>query len=95
MSAHLLPLLALLLGHVCHVLARVVEQRADDRSTTMFSYIGNRPYRSALALSGSAAGYLLLMDTSQLTIVAAFGVGYLANDCLEVMGHAVKRKLEA
>lgn len=95
MSAHILPLLALVLGHLCHILARVVEARAAGDKITILGHIGNAPYQSALAICGSLAGYLLLLDTSQLTIVAAFGVGYLANDSIEAIGAATKRKLGA
>lgn len=95
MSSHVLPLLALVLGHLCHILALVVEARSGGDKLTILGHIGNRPYQTALAVCGSLAGYLLLLDTGQLTIVAAFGVGYLANDSLEAIGTATKRKLGA
>lgn len=93
MAEHLIYLLVMFLGHFAHVLKSVIEVRNNDQTMTLKQYVMMRPYKTMLALCGSIVGYLMLYDTGQLTLVAAMGVGYMADSVFEVTESRVKDKL--
>ncbi|KAA0014417.1 hypothetical protein F0A17_01850 [Billgrantia pellis] len=84
--AHLIPLAMLLLGHGAHLLKKLIEVRQQGNEISLAQFLRLRPYKSALALLGSVAGYLLLAEHGAPSLVAAFGVGYAADSMLEVVG---------
>lgn len=93
MTEHIIFLTVMLLGHMAHVLKSVVQKREADTSVTLTSYLKARPYKTALALCGSLVGYIMLADTGQLTLVAAMGVGYMADSVFEVTANKTRGTL--
>lgn len=86
LPAHLAPLAMLLAGLLTHLLKKFLEVRQQLEALTLPTYLKARPYKSALAVIGASAGYLLIADPSPPSLVAAFGVGYAADSMLEVIG---------
>lgn len=84
MIEHAVFLTVMLLGHVAHNLKAVVQLREADKTVTLSSYVSQRPYKTGLALCGSLVGYIMLADTGQLTLVAAMGVGYMADSVFDM-----------
>jgi len=93
MTQHLTFLAVMFLGHLAHVLKAVVQLREADKTMTLKTYIGQRPYKTALALCGSLVGYIMLADTGQLTLVAAMSVGYMADSVFEVTANKTRAQL--
>ncbi|MDR5887548.1 hypothetical protein [Vreelandella janggokensis] len=83
---YMIPLLLVLAGNATHILKKLIEVRQQGHDLTLFGFLRVRPYKSALSLVGSLAGYLLLADQGVTSLVAAFGVGYAADSMLEVVG---------
>lgn len=94
LTAHLVPMSMMWLGQACHILKTVVELRDRGEQIGLGGFVRSRPYKTALGLLGGLAGYLLLYDTNQLTLVAAFGVGYMADSVLDAVGRTTQRRLE-
>lgn len=87
------PLAMLFYGGAAHLLSCLAEASAKQGSrVTPLAYIRNRPYRVALGLIGSLAGYGALSSTGQLTAVAAFGVGYMADNALSKIADAASNR---
>ncbi len=84
MNEHVLYLAVMLLGHMAHILKTVVQLREANSTMSLRQYITERPYKTALALCGSLIGYILLNDSGQLTLVAAMGVGYMADSVFDI-----------
>ncbi|PKG49585.1 hypothetical protein [Halomonas sp. MES3-P3E] len=84
--AHILPLLLVLAGNATHTLKKLIEVRQQGHALSLIGFLRLRPYKTSLALLGSMAGYLLLVDQGVTSLVAAFGVGYAADSMLEVVG---------
>lgn len=93
LMTHLLPFAMLLAGHAAHLLKKLIEVRQQGHPLSLAGFLRLRPYKSALALLGSVAGYLLLAEHGSPSLVAAFGVGYAADSMLEVIG--AKARAEA
>jgi hypothetical protein len=90
MNHHLLFLSVMFLGHISHTLKTVVQLREMDRNMTLMVYVKDRPYKTALALCGSLVGYILLNDSGQLTLMAALGVGYMADSVFEIAANKTR-----
>jgi hypothetical protein len=84
----------LLLGLACHVLARVVEAREGGRNQGIRGWLAQRPYKTALSGAGALAAFGLLAETGQLTLLTAWGAGYLADSALEIVTARARRALE-
>lgn len=93
MIEHLLFLAVMLLGHTAHILKSVIQLRETEGAMTLRVYIKQRPYKTAFALCGSLVGYIMLADTGQLTLVAAMGVGYMADSVFEVTANKTRAQL--
>ena len=66
-----------ILGHLIHLLKKVVEARASGQRIGLIEFVKARPYRTAL-------GYLL--DSGDVTAMTALGVGYMADSGLAMLG---------
>lgn len=88
---HALPLLALLVGHATQVLMAIVNFRKEGREVGLIRYLQSRPYSSAIAMLGSIGGYLVLADTGQLSVVAAWGMGYAADNMVKTLAARSER----
>lgn len=86
MLEHAAPLAMLLAGLVTHLLKKFMEVRQQLEALTLGAYLKARPYKTAMAVIGAGAGYLLTAEASVPSLVAAFGVGYAADSMLEVVG---------
>lgn len=86
MIEHAAPLAMLLAGLVTHLLKKFMEMRQQLEALTLPAYLKARPYKTALAVIGASAGYLLTSEPAAPSLMAAFGVGYAADSMLEVVG---------
>lgn len=93
MTDHLIFLTVMFLGHIAHTLKAVIQLRESDNSMGLTTYIRQRPYKTAFAICGSLVGYIMLADTGQLTLVAAMGVGYMADSVFEVTASKTRAQL--
>ncbi|MCZ0926447.1 hypothetical protein L0636_00910 [Halomonas janggokensis] len=73
------------LGHLVHLLKKVVELRASGERVGVVSFIRSRPYRTALGVAGSAAAMGYLFDSGDVTAMTAFGFGYMADSGLGML----------
>tara|TARA_Y100000034_G_scaffold107107_1_gene136329 strand:+ start:423 stop:704 length:282 start_codon:yes stop_codon:yes gene_type:complete len=90
---HLVFLSIMALGHLAHTLKAVIQIREADKTLTLRKYVNQRPYKTGLALCGSLIGYVMLADTGQLTLVAAMGVGYMADSVFDVAANKTRTQL--
>ena len=74
------------LGHLVHLLKKVVELRASGEQIGLIGFVRSRPYRTALGVAGSAAAMGYLFDSGNVTAMAAFGFGYMADSGLAIAG---------
>lgn len=84
----------LLLGTVSHFLKKVIEARQIDRTITMCVYWRTFPYSSTLSLIGAAAGFFALYQIGELSLINAFGVGYIADSVVNTLGKRGQGALE-
>ncbi|MGP5563719.1 hypothetical protein [Vreelandella alkaliphila] len=74
-----------MLGHLVHLLKKVVELRASGEQIGLVGFVQSRPYRTALGVAGSAAAMGYLFDSGDVTAMAAFGFGYMADSGLAML----------
>lgn len=74
------------LGHLIHLLKKVVEARASGQRIGLIEYIKERPYRTAMGMAGSAAAMGYLFDSGDVTAMTALGIGYMADSGLAMLG---------
>ncbi|SFD67003.1 hypothetical protein SAMN05660831_02063 [Thiohalospira halophila DSM 15071] len=91
LTTHAPALAMLLVGLACHILARVVEARESGDGQTLAGWLSQRPYKTALAAGGALAAYGVLAETGQLSLLTAFGAGYLADSALEMVTARARR----
>lgn len=73
------------LGHLVHLLKKVVELRASGEEVGLLGFVRSRPYRTALGMAGSAAAMGYLFDSGDVTAMTAFGFGYMADSGLAML----------
>lgn len=73
------------LGHLVHLLKKVVELRASGEEVGLIGFVRSRPYRTALGVAGSAAAMGYLFDSGNVTAMTAFGFGYMADSGLSML----------
>lgn len=73
------------LGHVAHLLKRVVEARAGGEPETLLRYVLAHPYSVALGMIGTAAVMGLLIELGEVSLMGAFAAGYMADSGLEAL----------
>lgn len=83
----------LVLGLATHFLVDVIALRKTDPSAGFKSYWTANPYQSALSIIGALVGYAVLDGMGELTLVTAYGVGYMANSVPDVIGKRTGGKL--
>ncbi|HAR08375.1 hypothetical protein [uncultured Cobetia sp.] len=79
------------LGHLVHLLKRVVETRADGQGIGLVAYVKGRRYRTALGMAGSAVAMGFMIDSGQVTAMGAFAAGYMADSGLAMLGKRERR----
>lgn len=83
----------LALGLLTHFLVDVIALRKADQSAGFREYWTANPYQSALSIVGAMAGYAVLHSAGELTLVTAYGVGYMANSVPDIIGKRTGGKL--
>lgn len=79
LTDHILPVIALVLGYVVHILKKVIQQRQRNETFSLKDYINKWPYQTIVSLIMSLGGYLGLMAVGDLTAASAFLMGVTAN----------------
>lgn len=74
-----------MLGHLLHLLKKVVELRATGENIGIVEYVKERPYRTALGVAGSAAAMGFLLEAGNVTAMGALAVGYMADSGLALL----------
>ena len=83
------------LGLLTHQLTILAEMsQARGKMVTPFDYIKERPYKLSLSAIGAVVGYIVLMQMNELTLLTAFGVGYMANDSIDRVGKMAATKIQ-
>lgn len=73
------------MGHLIHLLKKVVELRAAGEPVGLVEYVKGRPYRTMLGLAGSAAAMGYLIESGDVTAMGALAVGYMADSGLGML----------
>lgn len=74
-----------ILGHLIHLLKKVVEIRASGQKVGLIEFIKERPYRTAMGMAGSAAAMGYLFESGDVSAMTALGIGYMADSGLSVL----------
>jgi hypothetical protein len=72
-------------GHATHLIKKTAERRADGWDGGVLHLVEERPYRTVLGVCGSVAALAFLFETGQVSLVAAFAVGYMADSALGLL----------
>ena len=82
----------LLMGVAVHWLkSMITARRAQDMQTLSVSVYWLRFWpESLVALFSGIAGYAFLIDSGNLTVINAVGIGYMANSIADVIGNRVQ-----
>lgn len=80
-----------MLGHLIHLLKKVVELRASGEQIGLVGFVQSRPYRTALGIAGSAAAMGYLFDSGDVTAMTALGFGYMADSGLSMLNQRGER----
>jgi len=86
----------LIYGMSSHFLKKLMQFRIEqgNGSTNCPSqYFRHYPYQSALSVIGALAGYATLSSTGELSLLTAFGVGYMADSAADAIGGRSMRKI--
>jgi len=74
-----LAVFALHFGILTHIVKKVVELRASDPTATMSGYLKSYRYQAFLTFVSAVVGFVMLMNSGELTLVTAFMAGYMCN----------------
>lgn len=91
MSTELLCVLGLL-THQLSILAEM--SQAKGRRVGPIEYIRERPYKLSLSIIGAVIGYIILAQVGELTLLTAYGVGYMANDSIDRAGKIASMRMQ-
>jgi len=88
------PLTMLVLGVVANQLnALSAASKEAGEPISPVQYVKDKPYRCVLSLVGAVIGYGVLIDTGQLTAVAAVGVGFAGAEVINWVSDWTRRKM--
>lgn len=82
------PFAMLLYGLSTHFLKKMIQFRSDHGNLPACpsAYFREYPYRASLSVIGAVAGYAAVHGTAQMTLMTAFGIGYMADSVADVIG---------
>ena len=84
----------LALGWLAHHVSVLAEMsQAAGKRVTPLEYARRRPYKLTLSLIGTAVGYLVLMQMDELTLLTAFGAGFIADTTVDRAGKLAMGKM--
>lgn len=79
--------LMLVLGLVAHFLKDFARIRKETgRNPSIMRYWRDNPHQSLLSVVSAVAGFIVLLETKELTSVTAFMLGYMANSVADILG---------
>ena len=81
-----------LLTHQLTILAEMSQSRKTR--VTPFDYMRERPYKLSLSIIGAIIGYIVLQQMGELTLITAYGVGYMANDSIDRVGKMTSMRIK-
>ena len=81
------------LGHLIHLVKKLVDHRNAGDRIGLPAFIKTRPYRTLLGACGSVAAVLVLYELDQLTIASALGAGYMADSGLSLLERSTARRV--
>jgi len=74
------------LGHLAHLIKKVVEERQAGANIGLTEYIRSRPYRTALGVCGSAIAMGFMVESGHITAMGAVAIGYMSDSGLALLG---------
>lgn len=77
--------------HLIKELARIKNE--EGVIITPKAYIMNHPYQSTLMIMGALIGYVILLETNQLTAINALMYGYISDSIIDIMGKRASEKV--
>lgn len=78
--------LVALFGVAMHVLKTMVSLRqGGEIHLHLGDYLRDHPYQTVLALGMALAGVAILAEANQLTVAAAFGLGYISDSASDLV----------
>lgn len=75
-----------ILGLVSHFLKDLMQHRLDGEPMTPTQYYLGHPYQSLLTIAGAAGGFVALWETGQMTLAAAYLLGFAADSAASIPG---------
>lgn len=79
-------ILLLIGGMASHFLKKLIETRNSGDDVDLIHYFKATPYQTALAVISGFVGFFALYGTAELTRMTAFGIGYMCNSVVDVLG---------
>ena len=90
---HMTPEILCALGLLTHQIGILAEMsQARGVRVSPFDYIRERPYKLSLSIIGAIIGYIVLQQSGELTLITAYGIGYMANDSIDRVGKMATMK---
>ena len=84
------------LGLILHFLKAIIQIKVNKGKVISFrSYYLDNPHQTLFSISGAIVGYLLLFGTDELTRITALGIGYMADNVVDIIGQRSRTKLIA
>lgn len=81
------PFFVLWLGVLSHLLKEFIRIKKEESSYIGFkTYFLSYPYQTALTVIGALVGFVILIETNQLSVINAFTIGYIADSIPDVIG---------
>jgi len=73
-------------GLLTHFFKSLQGMKREGRPITPKEYWRDNPYHSGLSIVGAVIGFILLNETGQLNLAAAFTVGFMADSMPNMIG---------
>ena len=90
-----MTILMCLLGMLAHHLSVLAEMsQAAGAMVTPVQYARRRPYKLSLSLIGAVVGYVALYELGELTLITAFGAGFIADSTVDRVGKLTLGKIQ-
>lgn len=83
----------LLLGMLSHFLKAIIEARRSGEEMGFRQYWIQYKYQSALSVIASLCFYVILIQMEELSLLTAFGAGYLGDNAADIIGKRTGAKV--
>lgn len=90
------PFAMLMYGVATHFLKKLMQHRMETGGDGMahpIHYFKGHPYQSLLSIVGALAGYAALSGSGELTLLTAYGMGYMADSAADTIGGRTMKKI--